>query len=272
MRDTDGPGVVGYTASSASILVSQSMVALVVSLARGAFRILYGIYATIAFVVLSLLCLAVILLPLSVEARRAVTHWFARVLFMALGARVTLHNEERLPEGACVVVANHASYLDGIVLKAMLPARFSFVIKKEMSTVPLGGLLLRRIGSQFVERANRNSAAADARRMMKLADSGQALVFFPEGTFVEQAGIAKFHSGAFVIATRARLPVVPVALRGTRDMLRNGQMLLRPGRIDVLVQPAIMPFVEASTADSAAMTRDRARATIIEASGEPALD
>jgi 1-acyl-sn-glycerol-3-phosphate acyltransferase len=201
-----------------------------------------------------------------------VTHWFARVLFMTLGVRVTLHDAQRLPAGACVVVANHASYLDGVVMKAMLPARFSFVIKKEMSTVPLGGLLLRRIGSQFVERSNRNSAAADARRMMKLADSGQALVFFPEGTFIEQPGIMKFHSGAFVIAARAGLPVVPVALKGTREMLRNGQMLLRPGRIDVLVQPAIMPFADVSAADSAARTRDRARAVIAEVSGEPVIE
>jgi 1-acyl-sn-glycerol-3-phosphate acyltransferase len=244
----------------------------VVSLAGGLLRFVYGIYATIAFLALSLLCLAVILLPLSVEARRAVTHWFARVLFMALGVRVTLHNAERLPAGACVVVANHASYLDGVVMKAMLPARFSFVIKKEMSTVPLGGLLLRRIGSQFVERGNRQGAAADARRMMKLADSGQALVFFPEGTFIEQPGIMKFHSGAFVIAARAGLPVVPVALKGTRDMLRNGQMLLRPGRIHVLVQPAIMPFADISASDSAAKTRDQARAVIAEVSGEPVLE
>ena len=242
------------------------------SLTRGVCRFLYNAYAVMAFVALSLLCLGVILLPLGVDARRAVTHWFARVLLMAIGARVRLHDGNQLPAGACVVVANHASYLDGIVLKAMLPARFSFVIKTEMSTVPLGGLLLRRIGSQFVERANRNSAAADARRMMKLADAGQALVFFPEGTFIAQPGIAKFHSGAFVIAARAKLAVVPVALRGTREMLPNGRMLMRPGRIDVMVQAAIMPAADVSSADIAASTRDEARARIIAASGEPALD
>lgn len=241
-------------------------------LLKGPYRVLYNIYAITVFLTLSLLCLGVILLPLSVDARRAVTHWFARVLLITVGARVTIQGEDLLPAGACVVVANHASYLDGIVMKAMLPSRFSFVIKKEMSTVPLGGLLLRRIGSQFVERANRNSAASDARRMMKLADAGQALVFFPEGTFIGQPGIAKFHSGAFVIAARARLPVVPVALRGTREMLPNGQMLTRPGRIDVLVQPPIMPLPDASPADTAASTRDEARARIIVASGEPALD
>lgn len=241
------------------------------SAARSVYRFLYNVYAVTAFLVLSLLCLGVILLPLGVAARRAVTHWFARVLLMTIGARVKIHDSHHLPAGACVVVANHASYLDGIVLKAMLPAHFSFVIKKEMSTVPLGGLLLRRIGSQFVERGNRQNAAADARRMMKLADAGQALVFFPEGTFIAQPGIAKFHSGAFVIAARAHLPVVPVAIRGTRAMLPNGQMLMGPGRIDVLVQPAIAPIAEASAADIAASTREEARARIIAASGEPSL-
>jgi 1-acyl-sn-glycerol-3-phosphate acyltransferase len=245
------------------------MVSSLASPARNFLRAIYGIYAVIAFLVLSLLCLGGILLPLSVDARRAVAHWFARVLFKALGARLKLHDAHLLPEGACVVVANHASYLDGVVLKAALPSRFSFVIKKEMSTVPLGGLLLRRIGSQFVERANRNSAASDARRIMKLADAGQALVFFPEGTFISQPGIAKFHSGAFVIAARAQLPVVPVAIRGTRHMLPNERFLMRPGRIDVIVMPAIAP---SGSADAAATTRDEARARIIVGSGEPALE
>lgn len=236
-------------------------------------RFVYNVYAVVDFLVLSLLCLGVILLPLGVAARRAVTHGFARVLLMSIGARVEIHDIHLLPAGACVVVANHASYLDGVVLKAMLPAHFSFVIKKEMSTVPLGGLLLRRIGSQFVARGNRQSAAADARRMMKLADAGQALVFFPEGTFTERPGIAKFHSGAFVIAARAHLPVVPVALRGTRAMLPHGRMLMRPGRIDVLVQPAIATTMGgASSAETAAFVRDAARERIVAAVGEPALD
>ena len=96
--------------------------------------------------------------------------------------------------------------------------------------------------------------------------------FYPQ-FFALRFGVTDaFHSGAFVIAARARLPVVPVAIKGTRGMLRNGQMLLRPGRIDVLVQPAIMPYAEEKAADSAAATRDRARAVIVEASGEPSLE
>lgn len=127
-------------------------------------------------------------------------------------------DQQNLPAGACVVVANHASYLDGIVLKAALPARFSFVIKKEITDVPLASLLLRRIGSEFVDRFNRQAGAIDARRLIKAAAGGQALVFFPEGTFIAQPGLGKFHTGAFATAARAALPIVPVVIRGTRTI------------------------------------------------------
>ena len=141
-----------------------------------------------------------------------------------------------------MVVANHASYLDGVVLKAALPARFSFVIKKEVSRVPLAGLMLRRIGSEFVDRFNRHAGGMDARRLFKAADAGQALAFFPEGTFLAQPGLGKFHTGAFAIAARAELPIVPIAIRGTRHVLPSGRFLPRPGRIHIQVLPALGPL------------------------------
>ena len=71
------------------------------------------------------------------------------------------------------MVSNHASYLDGVVFTAALPPRFGFVIKREMKPVPLAGLLLRRLGSEFVERFDRHQGAADARRVLRNATSGQ---------------------------------------------------------------------------------------------------
>ena len=244
----------------------SSMVAILKRFVTGAFELLYGIYAAIVFTVLALLCLAMILLPLGIDARRAITHWFTRVVFVAIGVRINLQHRERLPLGACVVVANHASYLDGIVMKAALPARFSFVIKKEVSRVPLGGLLLHRIGSEFIDRFNRHAAASDARRLMKVAESGQALVFFPEGTFVEEPGVNKFHSGAFAIAARANLPVVPVAIQGTRWMLPASRWLPRHGRVTIIVQPPIGPV---TSGDAVSATRDESRRRILAVVGEP---
>jgi 1-acyl-sn-glycerol-3-phosphate acyltransferase len=231
---------------------------------------IYGVYTVIAFLVLGSLAFLLVLLPLGIRARRQVAHATARLFFMAAAIRVRLIDEHLLPAGPCVVVANHASYLDGVVLKAMLPARFCFVIKKEVSRVPLAGLLLRRIGSEFVDRVNRHAGAMDARRLLKAADSGQALAFFPEGTFIARPGVGKFHTGAFVIAARTKLPVVPIAIRGTRDILPSERFLPKPGRIEIQVLPAI--FWQATDGTEAvAATRDLARARIVAELGEPDL-
>lgn len=239
------------------------------SLAEG----LYGVYALIVFVVLGLLAfLLVTLIPgLPINTRRAIAHTTARGFFFGAGIRVSVVDAHHLPAGPCVVVANHASYLDGVVLKGALPARFSFVIKKEVSRVPLAGLLLRRIGSEFVDRFNRHAGGMDARRLIKAADSGQALAFFPEGTFLAQPGVGKFHTGAFVIAARSRLPVVPVAIRGTRRILPSGSLLPRPGRIEIQILPAVTLPESVDTATLATMTRLQSRARILAALGEPDL-
>ena len=166
-------------------------------------ELVYGIYAVLVFLVFGLLAFLLVMLPLGIRARREIAHWTARAFFAVAGMRIRLHDPENLPAGPCVVVANHASYIDGVVLKALLPARFCFVIKKEVSRVPLAGLLLRRIGSEFVDRFNRHAGGMDARRLIKAADAGQALAFFPEGTFLAEPGLGKFHTGAFAIAARA---------------------------------------------------------------------
>lgn len=232
---------------------------------------IYGVYAVLVFLLLgSIALILVTLVPgLGMNRRRAVAHYMAQAFFHCAGMRVKVTGEELLPSTPCVVVANHASYIDGIVLKAFLPARFSFVIKKEVTKVPLAGLLLKRIGSEFVDRFNRHAGAMDARRLMKAADAGQSLVFFPEGTFVERPGVGKFHTGAFAIAARVGLPVVPVAIRGTRYILPSSRYLPRFGRIEI----DILPPLPVGTTDAANVLaiRDQARARIVSALGEPDL-
>ena len=233
----------------------------------------YGIYAVSIFLILGSVALVLVtLVPgLSLNARRGIAHWSAHLFLLCVGLRVRVINLHRLPAGPCVVVANHASYLDGPLLKGVLPARFSFVIKKEVSRVPLAGVLLRRIGSEFVDRFNRHAGAMDTRRLLKAADAGQALAFFPEGTFVEQPGLGKFHTGAFAIAARAQLPVVPLVIRGTRHVLPSGHFLPRWGRIEVEILPVIDVPSGVDSAAIATMTRDQARARILSALDEPDL-
>jgi 1-acyl-sn-glycerol-3-phosphate acyltransferase len=237
----------------------------------GFLEIAYGLYALVAFVFCGLLALVLVLLPLGITARRHMAHFAAQGFFRLAGMPVRLIDAQHLPAGPCVVVANHASYLDGVVLKAALPARFSFVIKKEVSRVPLAGFMLRRIGSEFVDRFNRHAGGMDARRLIKAADAGQALAFFPEGTFLAQPGLGKFHTGAFAIAARAELPIVPIAIRGTRHILPSGRILPRPGRIHVQVLPPLGPLAGLEPPAAIAQTRDQARARILAALDEPDL-
>ena len=233
-------------------------------------RFLYGIYAIVLFLALGLCTLFLVLVVPGTRRRRAIARAMSRTFFSLAGMPLTVTGAEQLPHGQCVVVSNHASYLDGVVFTAALPAQFAFVIKREMNGVPLAGLLLRRLGSHFVERFNRNRGAADARRVLRDAISGNSLAFFPEGTFTPTPGLLKFHTGAFTTAIRAGCPIVPATVRGTRVALPPTGGLPHPGRIEVRILAPIEP--EARTAEDAAVDlRDRARAAILSELGEPDL-
>jgi 1-acyl-sn-glycerol-3-phosphate acyltransferase len=224
----------------------------------------------VLFLLLGLSTLILVLVIPGTRRRRTVARAMSRTFFLLAGMRLTVKGADRLPEGQCVVVSNHASYLDGVVFTAALPAQFSFVIKREMNGVPLAGLLLRRLGSHFVERFNRNRGAADARRVLRDAINGNSLAFFPEGTFTTIPGLLKFHTGAFTTAIRAGCPIVPATVRGTRVALSPTGGLPRPGRIEVRILSPIAP--QAAAAEDAAIDlRDRARAAILSELGEPDL-
>jgi len=230
----------------------------------------YTLAAAALVLVLSLFVLILLLVLPGVERRRALTRAGARWALAGMGMRVRLQHAERLPVGPCVVVANHQSYLDGVVMTAVLPARFGFVIKREMDAVPLANLLLRRIGAEFIDRGRTGRGTRDARRLLRAAHGGASMVFFPEGTFGREPGLLRFHSGAFVFAVRASLPLSPVALRGTRRALPPGGALAWPTRIDVEILPPIA-LPEAPPDEAVALLRDAARAAILARIDEPDL-
>lgn len=238
---------------------------------KSALRLIFGIYAWSMLALSALLTLLMLLIIPGIQRRRHFAHWAARFVLNLVGIRLQLRSGSTLPDRPCIVVANHCSYVDGLVMKAALPARFSFVIKKEMVRMPLAGLLLKRIGSLFVDRANRHAGGMDARRILREAMQGQSLVFFPEGTFDERIGLNKFHLGAFATAQRAQLPVVPVALQGTRKVLRPGSPWPRPGLVQIEVLGVLEGDVNPADRTQSEQLRDQARAHILMALGEPDL-
>ena len=228
--------------------------------------IAYGICALAAFALLFTFATLLALLVPRLEWRRRLTHWLARLALPVLGIRLAVDGLERLPEGSCVVVANHSSYLDGIVMKAALPPRFSFVIKREAASMPVAGFLLKRIGSEFVDRHSEGGRRRDAMRVLRRAEEGEALVFFPEGTFDELPGLKRFHIGAFAAAVRGAMPVVPVVIHGARRALPNRAIIVRPGRVRIeILEPVAVP----AAARAADELRVAARRRILARLDEP---
>jgi 1-acyl-sn-glycerol-3-phosphate acyltransferase len=171
----------------------------------------------------------------------AVRRWCRAILALA-GCRLRVEGLERLPPtGGVVFAANHSSYLDAVALLAALPGDFRFVGKRELRRWPLVGAVVRRVGHLTVERADPTRSVADAARASAAIAAGTSLVFFPEGTFLEGPRLLPFRLGAFKAAVEAGCPVVPVTIRGTREILPAGAAVPRRGPITVTVGAPIRP-------------------------------
>ena len=231
---------------------------------------LYGLLAGAALV-------SVLVVP-GFERRWKILRSLARALAFVTGTRLLVIGRDRLPpaDQPCVFVANHASYLDAYALVAAIPRSFSFVAKVELAARALPNHLLPRMRVQYVKRFERDQALEDAQRISAAAQRGQSVFFFPEGTFTRMPGVRDFHLGAFVTAAQADIPVVPIAIRGTRSILRSDSWFPRPGGITITIGAAIEPGVSPGTGRSdvwqgALSLRSRARAHVVRHCAEPDL-
>ncbi|HEX5047186.1 MAG TPA: lysophospholipid acyltransferase family protein [Gammaproteobacteria bacterium] len=236
-------------------------------IARAAVRAGYGCYAWLALLAAVVPTCVLLALTPGVQRRRRVARAGARFFFLAIGSPVRVEGEPIGAHYPCVVVANHASYLDGIILTAALPAGFTYLIKQEMARVPVAGFILKRLGSAFVNREDVLDRKRIARRLVEAAVRGDALGFFPEGTFDTSPGLKPFQPGAFAAAVRAKLPVVPVIIYGARRKLPAKQVLPAPGPLRVRVCAPAFPDAHPTARALAHATR----ATMLENLDEPDL-
>jgi acyl carrier protein len=194
----------------------------------------------------------------------------ARTMLRVSGFPFSVRGIENLPRGTpCVVVSNHASYLDGIAIVASLPQPCGFVAKSELKHSFVARTFLRGLGTQFVERFDVEKSVEDSRRLAQHAKMGHSLFVFPEGTLTRASGLMPFRMGAFQVAAEADLPVVPVTITGTRSALRDGSWFPHRGALTVIVSPAIVP--KGSDWSAAVQLRDAARAEVLRNCGEPDL-
>lgn len=241
---------------------------------RRGLRALGGaLFALRAYVVFATLFpfafLAALLLP--VKACWNVGHYVSKIFLNLSGLRVTVREIENIPPAKTVVLAvNHTSYLDALVLLSLLPYRgYAFVAKREFQESFMTRILLTGFGTQFVERFHVAKSAEHANELANAAKRGVSLIVFPEGTLKRNTGLMDFRSGAFQAVAQAGIPVVPVAIRGLRSVLRDGTWYLRRAPVTVTIGEPLLP--EGGDWAAAVKLRDAVRAEILKSCGEPDL-
>ncbi|MGH8688112.1 MAG: AMP-binding protein [Burkholderiales bacterium] len=193
-----------------------------------------------------------------------------RFFFRAAGIPMVVSGAERLPAGPLVIASNHTSYLDAVALVAALgPRPFAFAAKREFESNPLMRLLLSGFGTIFVERFDVQKSAEHADALVDAARAGRSLIVFPEGTLTRNTGLMPFRAGAFQVAAQSGAPVVPVALRGIRSVLRDGTWYARRAAIAVTLGDPVR--AEGGDWPTTLDLRDRVRAEILRHCGEPDL-
>jgi 1-acyl-sn-glycerol-3-phosphate acyltransferase len=212
--------------------------------------------------------LAVMTLP-RLSWRWAAVRALARIALAALRVPLSVTGIDRLPRSGGVLVLNHASYMDVVIVAAALPGEPTYVGKKELASQIFAGPLLRRLGVLFLDRYDVTESLADLESATAAAGPQRLLVFFPEGTFTRRAGLSGFYLGAFRVAAEARLPVIPAILRGTRSMLRGEQWLPRWSPISMTIEHPIEP--KGTDFASLVQLRDAARGVIAAGCGEADL-
>ncbi len=229
---------------------------------------LYGVYAALMLVGVVFILLAPIMMLLpTLQLRRAMGRFGVRAGLLLAGIPFRVHGLERLPPGPCVVVSNHASYLDGPLMTAALPARFTFVVQHGAATWPWFGWVIRRMGVTFVNRSDSRQGARQTRGLIRRVAEGQSLTVFAEGGFERDPGLLAFRKGAFMIAAHSEVPVVPAVIRGTRSILGDGQWLLRWGRVEIKIFDPIA--AQGDHRHAVMELRDAVRAVVLRHCGEP---
>ncbi|SDW08398.1 AMP-binding protein [Nitrosomonas communis] len=249
-------------------LGGAAAIARVMRLLRRSDEWAWGLWAWAVFVAIVPFAWLLIVLAPGLTLRRRIARASARLAVALTGLRLRVEGLQHLDSKTpMIVVANHASYLDALLLTAVLPAKFAYVAKQELRRNPTAAIPLRRLGSAFVERFDDARGVEDVRKVEERARAGESIVFFPEGTFRREAGLMPFRMGAFLTAARTGIPILPVTLIGTRTMLCAGQWLPRRSKLKVLISTPLHPL--GNDWQAALQLQETARRQILAELSEP---
>ncbi len=156
------------------------------------------------------------------------------------GVTVECEGMENIPQDTnCLFVSNHQGNFDTAVLMAYLDKPKGFIAKKSVEKIFLLTVWMKHMKSLFLDRENPKLAAKVLIDGIKILKSGHSLVIFPEGTRSRSSTIGEFKSGAFKIATKSKVPIVPITLDGSYRIMEDGNNIIKPSTVKLYIHPMV---------------------------------
>lgn len=222
----------------------------------------------VVWTLLSTLVIASLVILVSFFSRTGnVAHLLARAwansILWVSRVRVTIRGAEKLDPGrSYIYMPNHQSNADIPLLLGRLPVQFRWLAKAELFRIPLFGRAMRGVGYISIDRSNRKSAFESLARAAKTIREGTSVLIFPEGTRSREGGLLPFKKGGFVLAVDSGVPIVPIVIHGTRDIIPKGHFMIRPAPVTMQILDPV------ETTDFSRKTKDdlleRVRTVLIE--------
>lgn len=164
-----------------------------------------------------------------------VVRWWCRALHVVSVTRYEVQGLENVPKGPYLVISNHSSHLDGPGLIVTLPDPIYFVIKKGLAQIPVWGWAATRIGFISIDRSRSIAAQETLHRAVSTIREGRHILVFAEGTRSPDYRLHRFKKGGFHMAIEAGVPILPVAINGSRRLLPKGAPSAKPGTVSVVI-------------------------------------
>jgi len=196
----------------------------------------FPVVLPLSFMVCSPFAIVASLITGSGTPSHKVARVWASIVLFAAGIRVKTRIKQD-PSGHTPVIfaCNHSSLMDIPILYKALPVEFRFIVKKELFKIPLLGLAMKTAGYIPIDRAKGRAALKSMKEAARRIREGASIVIFPEGTRTLDGRLQGFKEGGFMLAVNSGCPVVPVAIRGSFNILKKGSMIASPGEVEVII-------------------------------------
>jgi 1-acyl-sn-glycerol-3-phosphate acyltransferase len=227
---------------------------------RTIFAWVVGIAAT---VILGVAAILLSFFDSSGNASHLAARLWGKIQLRTTGSRVTMQGLEYLDSRkSYIVVSNHQSFFDIFSLLGHLPLQFRWIAKAELFRIPLLGWAMTRTGYISIERDSPKKAYRSMLDAAEKVRKGVSVLIFPEGTRSPDGILQPFKKGVFLIALKSQAPILPVAIRGTRDIMRKNDWRAYPGHVEIRIFPSIE--TAGFSTDKEAELSERVRNTLLQ--------